>query len=54
MVIDEAGAAGAQEYTGKPVDLRIGNELETLAVDEKLCAELAELEAESVGRIVFA
>ena len=39
-VIDEAGAARtpvpqyAQEYRGKPVDLRIGNEPETLAVDE--------------------
>ena len=32
----------AQKYRGKPVDLRIGNEPETLAVDEKLYAELAE------------
>ena len=50
-VTDEAGAARtpapqyAQEYRGKPVDLRIGNEPETLAVDEKLCAELADVEA---------
>ena len=52
MVIDEAGAARtpvplyAQEYRGKLVDFRIGNEPETLAVGEKLCAELAE----SVGK----
>ena len=45
-VIDEAGAARTpvhqndQEKRGKPVDFRIGNEPETLAVDEKLCAEL--------------
>ena len=51
MVIDEAGAARtpvpqyAQEHRGKAVDLRIGNEPETLAVDEKLCAELADVEA---------
>ena len=51
MVIDKAGAARtpvpqyAQEYRGKPVDLRIGNEPEMLAVDEKLCAELADVEA---------
>ena len=50
MVIDEAGAARtpvpqyAQEYRGKPVDLRIGNELETLVVDEELHAELADVE----------
>ena len=55
MVIDEAGAARspvpqyAQEYRGKPVDLRIGNEPETLAVDEKLCAELADVEANPLG-----
>ena len=59
MVIDEAGAARtpvlqyAQEYIGKPVDLRIGNEPETLAVDEKLCAELVNVEAESVARSAF-
>ena len=29
----------AQKYRGKPFDLRFGNEPETLAVDEKLCAE---------------
>ena len=51
MVIDEAGAARTpvlqyvQEYKGKPVDLRIGNEPEMLAVYEKLCAELADVEA---------
>ena len=56
-VIDEAGAARtpvlqyAQEYRGKPVDLRIGNELETLAVDEKLCAELADVEANPSGEL---
>ena len=56
-VIDEAGAARtpvlqyAQEYRGKPVDLRIGNELETLAVDEKLCAELADVEANPLGEL---
>ena len=55
MVIDEAGAARtpvpqcAQEYRGKPVDLRIGNEPETLAVDGKLCAELADVEANPLG-----
>ena len=55
MVIYEAGAARtpvlqcAQEYTGKPFDLRIGNEPETLAVDEKLCAELADVEANPLG-----
>ena len=54
-VIDEAGAARtpvpqyAQEYKGKPVDLRIGNEPETLAVDEKLYAELADAEANPLG-----
>ena len=53
--IDEAGAARtsvpqyAQEHRGKPVDLRIGSELETLAVDEKLCAELADVEANPLG-----
>ena len=57
MVIDEAGAARtpvpqyAQEYRGKPVDLRIGNEPETLAVDEKLCAELADVEANPLGEL---
>ena len=55
MVIDEAGAARtpvpqhAQEYRGRLVDLRIGNEPETLAVDEKLCAELADVEANPLG-----
>ena len=51
VVIDEAGAARtpvlqyAQEGNrGKPIDFRIGNEPETLAVDEKLCAELADVE----------
>ena len=60
-VIDEAGAARtppvpryAQEYREKPVDLRIGNEPETLAVDEKLCAELADVEANPLGEIVIA
>ena len=54
-VIDEARAARtpvpqcAQEYRGKPVELRIGNEPETLAVDEKLCAELADVEANPLG-----
>ena len=57
MVIDEAGAARtpvpqcAQEYRRKPVDLRIGNDLETLAVDEKLCAELADVEANPLGEL---
>ena len=57
MVIDEAGAARtpvpqyAQKYRGKPVDLRIGNELEALAVDEKLCAELADVEANPLGEL---
>ena len=56
-VIDEAGAARtpvpqkAQEYRGKPGDLRIGNEPETLAVDEKLCAELADVEANPLGEL---
>ena len=36
------------------VDLRIGNELETLAVDEKLCAELADVEANPLERMVLA
>ena len=49
-VIDEAGAArtsvpNMHGNTGKMVDLRIGNEPETLAVDEKLYAELADVEA---------
>ena len=57
MVIDEAGAARtpvpqcAQKYRGKPVDLRIGNEPETLAVDEKLCAELADVETNRLGEL---
>ena len=57
MVIDEAGAARtpvpqyAQEYRGKPVDIRIGNEPETLAVGEKLCAELADVEANPLGEL---
>ena len=57
MVIDEAGAARtpvpqyAQEYRGKPVDLRIGNEPETLSVDEMLCAELADVEAKPLGEL---
>ena len=57
MVIDEAGAARtpvlqyAQEYRGEPVDLRIGNERETLAVDEKLCAELADKDANPLGEL---
>ena len=56
-VIDEAGTARtpvpqyAQEYKRKPVDLRIGNEPETLAVDEKLCAELADVEANPLGEL---
>ena len=50
-VIDEAGAArtSVHQYRGKPVDLRIGNELETFAVGEKLCAELADVEANPLG-----
>ena len=54
-VIDEARAARtpvpryAQEYRAKPVDFRNGNEPETLAVDEKLCAELADVEANPLG-----
>ena len=57
MVIDEAGAARtpvpqyAQEYRGKPVDLWIGNEPETLALDEKLGAELADVEANPLGEM---
>ena len=57
MVIDEAGAArtpvpqNAQEYIGNTVDLRIGNEPETLAVDQKLCAELADVEANPLGEL---
>ena len=56
-LIDEVGAARtpvpqhAQEYIGKPVDFRIGNEPETLAVDEKLCAELADVEANPLGEL---
>ena len=55
MMIDEAGAARtpvpqyAQEYRGKPVDLIVGNEPETLEVDEKLCAELADVGANPLG-----
>ena len=54
--IDEAGAARtpvpqyAQEHRRKPVDLRTGNELEALAVDE-LCAELADVEANPLGEL---
>ena len=57
MVIDEARAARtpvpqyAQEHRGKPVDLRIGNEPEMLAVDTKLCAELADVEANPLGEL---
>ena len=36
----------------KPVDLRIGNEPETLAVDEKLYAELADVEANTLGDVL--
>ena len=55
MVIDEAGAARtpvhqyALECRGKPVHLRIGNEPEMLAVDEKLYAELVDVEANPLG-----
>ena len=35
----------------KPVDIRIGNEPETPAVDEKLCAELAVVEANPLGEL---
>ena len=54
-VIGEAGAARtpvpqyAQEYRGKLADQRIGNEPETFAVDEKLCVELADVEANPLG-----
>ena len=57
MVIDEARAARtpvpryAQEYRRKTVDLMIGNEPETLAVDGKLCAELADVEANPLGEL---
>ena len=57
MVIDEAGAARtpvpqyAQENRGKLVDLRIGNKPETLAVDEKLSAELVDVEANPLGEL---
>ena len=57
MVIDDAGAARtpvpqyAQKYRGKPVDLRIGNKPETLAVDEKLYAELVDEEANPLGEL---
>ena len=52
-VIDEAGAArtSVHQYRGKPVDLRIGNEPETFAVGEKLCAELADVEANPWGEL---
>ena len=59
MVIDEAGAARtpvpqcAQEHRGQLVDLRIGNKLETLAVDEKLDAELVDVEANPLGELSF-
>ena len=59
-VIDEAGAARtpvpqhAQEYRGKLVDLRIGNKPETLAVDEKLYAQLVDVEANPLGEVVLA
>ena len=57
MVIDEAGAARtpvpqyAQENRGKLVDLRIGNKPETLAVDETLYAELADVEVNPFGEL---
>ena len=57
MVIDEAGTARtpvsqyAQEYRGKLVDLRIANKPETLAVDDKLYAELADVEANPLGEL---
>ena len=57
MVIDEAVAARtpvpqyAQEYRGKLFDLRIGNKPETLAVDEKLYAELVDVEANPLGEL---
>ena len=60
MMIAEAGAARtpvpqyAQENRGKPVDLKIGNEPETLAVDGKLHAELADVEANPLGELVLA
>ena len=41
----------AQEYRGKLVDLRIGNRLETFAVDEKLYAELIDVEANPLGEL---
>ena len=56
-VIDEARAARtpvpqyAQEYRGKPVDLKKEDEPETLAVDEKHCAELADVEANPLGEL---
>ena len=59
-VIDEAGAARtpvpqyAQEYRVKQVDLKIGNEPETLAVDDKLHAGTRRCGSESVGRIILA
>ena len=37
----------------KPVDIRIGNEPETLAVDAKLCAELADVEANPLGELAL-
>ena len=38
-------------YRGKPAALRIGNEPETLAFDETLCAELADVEANPLGEL---
>ena len=38
----------------KLVDLRIGNKPETLAVDEKLCAELVDVEANPLGELSLA
>ena len=51
MVIDEAGAARTPVPQGKLADLRIGNKPETLAVDEKLYAELANVEANPFGEL---
>ena len=57
MVIDEAGAARtpvpqyAHKYRGKPVDLRLGNKPETFPVDEKLYAELVDVEANPLGEL---
>ena len=38
----------------KLVDLRIGNKPDTLAVDEKLCAELVDVEANPLGEVSLA